>query len=154
MRLRHIATFLSILLASASCSKEAFFEKADNANEMTAMMRIVGTVTDIDSKPIEHIKVTFDWGAGTVPSVVYTSSAGVFSTAFIENWNDGGGMTLTVRFEDIDGDANGGTFETLEKEIMLNKGTLDTEYYEAAPVLMLDIFRLTHATASENIPQS
>ncbi|MBQ8422468.1 MAG: hypothetical protein IJX11_09435 [Bacteroidales bacterium] len=76
-----------LALAGLICSSCAVESDMDIGN----IPHVNGRITDLDDNPLEHIKVTFEWSAGTEPSVVYTSSEGMFSTSFIECWDTGGG---------------------------------------------------------------
>lgn len=142
MRKTGIAFILSLAgLICSSCAMESDMgiENIPHVN---------GRVTDLEDNPLEHIKVTFDWGAGTEQSVVYTSSEGMFNTPFIECWDTGGGMTVTVTLEDIDGEENGGLFESKSDKLILYR-----EDFSEEPVRIELDYRLSPATASENSPQ-
>lgn len=134
-----------LALAGLICSSCAVESDMDIGN----IPHVNGRITDLDDNPLEHIKVTFEWGAGTEPSVVYTSSEGMFSTSFIECWDTGGGMTVTVTIEDIDGEENGGLFERRSDKLMIYR-----EDFSEEPVRIELDYRLTPATASESSPQA
>lgn len=145
MKVSHISIFAALCLFTSSCMTE---DAAIIGETFREIPRVSGKVTDEGGKPLEHIKVTFDWGTGTDASVVYTSSEGIYSTELIENWSDGGGMTLTVTLDDIDGNDNGGLYSSWSEKVMIYK-----EEFKESPVMLTLDFLLTHATASESIPQ-
>ena len=90
--------------------------------------RVVGTVTDGDGKPLKDIQVVvenpyanahFDdegkpiktkYETGELaPDTVYTDKDGKFESHWTEAFSD---SKMVVGFEDIDGEANGGEFQT------------------------------------------
>lgn len=144
MRRYGIYTVLAAILMT-SCSKEDIAQKDFPDGEVLAV--ITGTVTDMDSTPIEHIKVTIQWGQETKAQEVYTSSEGRFRSERIIK-EGSGTNTLTIILEDIDGEENGGLFESHTESMLLEQDDA-----EEPASLELD-FRLNHATASENSPQS
>ena len=104
-----------------------------------------GSVMDTEGTPIEHIKVTIEWqGAFPVKDIKYTDSNGVF---FLDIINNPESYTITLTLEDIDGEENGGYFETLSDTITLFGDP------ESNSTVKLD-YRLNRATASESSPQS
>ena len=104
-----------------------------------------GSVMDTEGRPIEHIKVTIEWqGAFPVKDIKYTDSNGMFYLDII-NAQESYNVTLTL--EDIDGEENGGLFETLTDTIILFGDP------ESNSTVKLD-YRLNRATASESSPQS
>ena len=140
MNVSRIAALAVLTLAMFSCMKEDI-AKSDIDNSG----KIVGYVTDTDDNVIEHIKVTFDWNNGTYQEIKYTDSYGQFQSDY---WQPAAreAVTLTITMEDVDGDENGGLFETASETITLfENGTQGI----VEPI----VFRLNRATASENIPQ-
>ena len=140
MNVSRIAALAVLTLAMFSCMKEDIAESdIDNSG------KIVGYVTDTDDNVIEHIKVTFDWNNGTYQEIKYTDSYGQFQSDY---WQPAAreAVTLTITMEDVDGDENGGLFETASETITLFEN--DTQGI-VEPI----VFRLNRATASENIPQ-
>ena len=104
-----------------------------------------GSVMDTEGRPIERIKVTIEWqGAFPVKDIKYTDSNGMFYLDII-NAQESYNVTLTL--EDIDGEENGGLFETLTDTIILFGDP------ESNSTVKLD-YRLNRATASESSPQS
>lgn len=140
MNVSRIAALAVLTFAMFSCMKEDIAESdIDNSG------KIVGYVTDTDDNVIEHIKVTFDWNNGTYQEIKYTDSYGQFQSDY---WQPAAreAVTLTITMEDVDGDENGGLFETASETITLFEN--DTQGI-VEPI----VFRLNRATASENIPQ-
>ena len=138
-----VTGFISILTAAvltASCMAMQYEPTMDNVAPNPA---IVGNVTDTSGVAIEHIKVTLDWNDGAFSETQYTNSDGVFTAEIWENVEKAV-RSLTVTLEDIDGEENGGTFETLYETFTV---------FEDNSATVLD-FRLNRATASESSPQS
>lgn len=141
-----IIASLAFLLASCSAA-ELGMDKEHAA--LDGLPTINGRITDQDGEPIEHIKVTLDWGGYTIPDVVYTSSDGIFrAEAHIKKEES---VTMAITFEDIDGEANGGSFETLTDTVILY---YKKENEDGKPVIFDLDYRLTLSTASESNPQS
>ncbi|MBR2064844.1 MAG: radical SAM-associated putative lipoprotein [Bacteroidales bacterium] len=109
-------------------------------------MRILeGKISDLDGNPIEHIKVTADLDIYmSVQEVKYTDSDGSFMIEI--NADSSVPVTVTLTIEDIDGEKNGGLFETMVDTITL------FEEDNANSIARLD-YRLNRATASESSPQ-
>lgn len=136
-----ISSIASVCVLISSCSPGIPDDYPDIEN-----VRIVGTVTDDTGAPIEHIKVTMDWNSGTYQDIKYTSSVGKFDSNVQDN-PQSDMITLMITLEDIDGEDNGGLFESHSEKVTLNKEDI-TE-----PVLKFD-YRLNRATASESNPRS
>ena len=138
-----VTGFISILTAAvltASCMAMQYEPTMDNVAPKPA---IVGNVTDTSRVAIEHIKVTLDWNDGAFSETQYTNSDGVFTAEIWEN-DEKAVRSLTVTLEDIDGEENGGTFESLSETFTV---------FEENSATVLD-FRLNRATASESSQQS
>lgn len=90
--------------------------------------RVLGTVTDAQGKPLEGIQVIvnnpdaltyYDENGIAVndnsesgilaPDTIYTDSNGTFSSHKVQGISD---YKLVVEFQDVDGDANGGEFQS------------------------------------------
>ena len=132
------------MLMTSCMAGSPFDQDADGSH-------VVGKVVDTSDNPIEHIKVTLKWGGNSEKIELYTSSEGVFhSEALIET---DGPTTLEIKLEDIDGEENGGLFETMEDSVMLypeetgEGGTDESIRFDL-------VYRLNRATASESNPQS
>lgn len=138
-------TSLAFLLASCSAG-ELGMDSTPSDTDRLPMVN--GIVTDEDGEPIEHIKVTLDWGGFSLPDVVYTSSDGIFRAKARVTTDTSIEMTLT--FEDIDGEENGGLFDTLTDVVTLYSKDTDDDM----PVRFDLDYRLTLSTASESNPQS
>lgn len=140
MNLSRIAAALAVLsLAVSSCMKEDV--SADPADSE----KIIGFVTDTDDNLIEHIKVTFDWNNGIYQEIKYTDSNGQFLSDY---WQPSTreAVTLTITLEDVDGEENGGLFESMTETVTLFENGIDST---VEPM----VFRLNRATASESSPQ-
>lgn len=142
--------FLNILSAAAgltamSCMALPFDMESIDERDIYA---IEGTVSDSNSNPIEYIMVTLDWGTGLEPDVLYTSSEGKFKTNIPEPFI-GVESSVTLTLTDIDGEKNGGEFETLTDKVMLFQ---EADSNDSTSVVLN--YRLNHATPSESIPQS
>lgn len=109
---------------------------------------IQGIVTDAEGNPINHIKITLQWEGDDNQLSVYSSSKGEF-IADLEWSGKGQPKSLNVTLEDIDGEENGGLFESIRDQVML----LEENGLEWSEVITLD-YRMTRATASENNRQS
>ena len=113
----------------------------------TESIRVDGLVVDETDKPINHIKVTMEWDSPYSPMAVYSSPKGTF-TADLEFYRPTYPITVSVTISDIDGEENGGLFQTRNDEFtILEEGYSGNS---AAPI----VYRLTRATASESSPQS
>lgn len=106
------------LLGFSSCSKN---EIDDPGNDIclygtpTTHYIIKGKVTDTDGKPINGVKVeandTYGDRRRPLTESVYTDEKGEYSANGVGISSDGqGNILLEVTFEDVDGEANGGTF--------------------------------------------
>ena len=137
MRKRHLIYILSAL-ALTSCMADQMHDPMQDSPI------IEGTISDQMGKPIEHIMVKLFWGSGREETTVYTSSEGIFKTEipYAETWVD-------ILISDVDGQDNGGEFETLTDKVMI----YDKADIEGLQVIILD-YRLNPSTPSENSPQS
>lgn len=106
------------LLGFSSCNKN---EIDDPGNDIclygtpTTHYIIKGKVTDTDGKPINGVKVetndTYADRRRPLTEPVYTDEKGEYSANGVGISSDGqGNILLEVTFEDVDGEANGGTF--------------------------------------------
>ena len=111
MRVTGYISILTAAVLTASCMAMQYEPTMDNVAPNPA---IVGNVTDTSGVAIEHIKVTLDWNDGAFSETQYTNSDGVFTAEIWENVEKAV-RSLTVTLEDIDGEENGGTFETLSE---------------------------------------
>lgn len=143
--MKKILTYLISVLTISSCAKEI-----SPYEDLTGPV-VIGKVTDQEGNPVEHIQVTLDWAGeeNADRTVVFTSSEGTFKSYAI--LSSEGHTALDVILEDIDGEKNGGMFETLTETVVL----YENEAEDAEEQIRFElVFRLNHATASENSPQS
>ena len=140
MKIIRIISFLmgTAALAASCMSMEGVPNMSDHVEHRHI---IVGHVSDTSGTAIEHIRVTLNDGEYT--ETQYSNSDGDF-TAAIWKAEEDIVKSLTITLEDIDEEENGGWFESLSETFTV---------FEDNSVTTLD-FRLNHATASENIPQS
>ena len=111
------------------------------------IIRVDGLVVDENDRPVNHIKVSMEWDSPYSPMVVYSSPKGRF-TADLEFIRPTYPVTVSVTISDIDGEENGGSFQTREDEFtILEEGYAGSS---TAPI----VYRLTRATASESSQQS
>lgn len=144
-RICNILTVCLTVILYASC------EAGPPMSDQIANKPVIsGKITDQEGNPIEHIKVIIDWGAYLMsPDIEYTNSDGEFSVRIRYSGENGQPATITIRMTDIDGEENGGLFETLTETLTL----FEEDIYTSNKVINL-AYRLNHATASENSPQS
>jgi hypothetical protein len=104
---------------------------------------ICGTVTDTEGNLLNHIKISFDCGEDEGPMSVYTSLKGEFIADLATD-----ATIISIKVEDIDGEDNGGLFETITDQITILEDNLLKE-----ETITLE-YRLSRATVSESSPQS
>lgn len=94
------------------CDSNSSNERLDEYGTPVADYAVKGTVVDEDSKPISGIRVVRDniEGKSTDKDTTYTDANGKFSLDYMRT----GGIGPDLKFEDIDGEANGGEFATKE----------------------------------------
>ncbi len=148
--MRYLRYISYIILATfmMSCSAEAgpgWYNENPPSNAVPRHY-VTGRIFDADDKPIEHIKVTIDWGEIYDLTINYTASDGSFS-AEIPDDVKADTFEFRIIMEDIDGNENGGTFETLTDKVIYRMGGSDS------PTGFL-IYRLNRATALANSRQS
>ena len=108
-----------------------------------------GSVTDLEGRAIEHIAITIRAEGLEDTQTTYTSSEGTFRFDLPID-RESNQIKIHIKIRDIDGDNNGGQF--LDKDDTI---TLFKEDYEELPITVeIPPYHLTHATASENSPQS
>lgn len=112
------------------------------------MAVVQGTVTDLNNNLLEHIKITVSTGVGVNTQTHYTSSEGKFHCE-IPFEMISGQVSLNILIEDIDGEKNGGCFETRSDTVTIYED--DEMNY---PIIIdLPTFRLNPSTASESTRQ-
>ena len=105
---------------------------------------LIGSVTTDDGVPIEHIQVTLNWLESGMTEVAYTSSEGIFTSyAYI---SPKGETSLKLTFEDIDGEDNGGIFDTKEETITLLEHEISEHMNENGEINLQMAFHLNRAT--------
>lgn len=132
MRFRMLITIILSFFIAACAKME---------NDKESVFAIVkGAVSDIDGNPIEHMEVTIDLSKRDKPKTVYTSSDGTFvhDITYRESRNL---KSLTITLNDIDGEENGGLFESKTEEIFI----YEEDILEIPVILNLD-FRCSRAT--------
>ena len=142
-----ISNIIRLLVCTMIISSCAAMDMGPSQSMNDPGFRILeGKISDQDGNPIEHIKVTADLGTHmSVQEVKYTDSDGSFMIGI--NADSSVPVTVTLTIEDIDGEENGGLFETMIDTITLFEDS------DSSSIARLD-YRLNHATASESTPQS
>lgn len=125
------------LLAFAGCSDRGMWEPGMGP-------LLTGSVTDQDGTPIEHIQVTLNWNDSKTKEISYTSSEGIFTTS--AHLSQKGETSVKITLEDIDGDENGGLFETLVETITILEEEKSDYITETGEINLQMAFRLNHAT--------
>ena len=138
-------TILLAVMFLGSCATEPALEAPSPYPAVT------GLVTDQSNNPIEHIKVTLEWSDNAEPIETYTSSEGKFRSEINIKDTDGAPVTINLTLEDIDGEDNGGMFETHTESFLLE--TENTEESDNQPIIDL-VFHLNPSTDAESNPQS
>ncbi len=148
--LHNILIFTIISILTLSCSAgERYDGHAGDTDYGKPLM--AGKVTDVNGMPIEHIMVTIYWGAEHPdPDIEYTDSDGRFMFRSRFTGNNESPATVIVRLEDIDGEANGGLYESKTESMTIFKDDISSGNGNNAIIT----FRLNRATASENSRQS
>lgn len=148
--LHNILIFTIISILTLSCSAgERYDGPAGDTDYGKPLM--AGKVTDVNGMPIEHIMVTIYWGAEDPdPDIEYTDSDGRFIFRSRFTGSNESPATVIVRLEDIDGDANGGLFESKTESMTIFRDDI----YSGNGNNAIITFRLNRATASENSPRS
>ncbi len=111
---------------------------------------IQGHVSDQAGSPLEKIRIRIKATENDrVITTYYTSSNGSFHCE-LGIPEDNSQMALEIVIDDIDGEENGGLFESKTDMI-----TIFEEDYRKRPVIIdLPTYRLNRATASESSPRS
>lgn len=97
--------------------------------------QLKGTVTDTEGEPIEGIKVNLSGVKGgqvdgyRQDEACYTDSEGIYivTNQYFSNFDN-----LHLKFEDIDGIANGGEFETYELDVAVEQTKKADGWFEGA----------------------
>ena len=133
--------FTTVLAVSCAASD---FDRHESTPEGHAW--IEGCITDSTGIPIEHIKITIS-ASGNEQLTIYSASDGKFMAEIRISATKEPFIDLLI--EDIDGEENGGHFETKTDRI-----ALIPEDRHNSPVILSPVYRLSLSTASENSPQT
>lgn len=125
------------LLALAGCSDMPIWDQGMGP-------LLTGTVTDQDGTPIEHIQVTLNWNDSKAKEISYTSSEGIFISS--AHLSQRGETSLKITLEDIDGEENGGLYETLVETITILEEEKSENVTENGEINLQMAFRLNRAT--------
>ena len=125
------------LLALAGCSDMPIWDQGMGS-------LLTGTVTDQDGTPIEHIQVTLNWNDSKAKEISYTSSEGIFISS--AHLSQKGETLLKITLEDIDGEENGGLYETLVETITILEEEKSENVTETGEINLQMAFRLNRAT--------
>ena len=134
-RLVSVKTLLSgalVLLGFSACSKDEVDETPVAYGSPSVDYRVIGEVSDEEGNPLEGIRVIVEKNF-RMADTVYTDTKGVFQT---ENIHSGGFYIHDVAFDDVDGEAGGGEFESVKvpiedferKKIKEGEGLYNGEY--------------------------
>lgn len=144
-QIRFILAFITIFLLH-SCAME---NNGINDIELPLSGIIQGTVTDDGGVPLEKIRISITTNDESSPLTIYTSSDGMFIGEF-PLFIEGGQTRLDIRIDDIDGEDNGGCFESKTGSVTI----FEEDYNEVPVIIDLPPYRLSRATASESNLQS
>ena len=136
-----ISFLLAFIMQSCSAGPDGIYDNY--------WCTVRGLVTDMEGKPIEKIRITIGSSLSKTPLTCYTSSDGTFICE-LPYMSTGENMILAIVLDDIDAEDNGGCFESRHDQITI----IEDESTSYPIVIDLPVYRLSHATASESIPQS
>ena len=115
------------MLGFASCAEIANIDDDPSKEDIcmygspSATYKVLGTVSDESGSPVEGIRVAIEskYGSYSQYDTLYTDSSGkyLFNRGERGLWPD----KVVVVFEDIDGEENGGEFESAEATPELKK---------------------------------
>lgn len=146
--MRKVPYIISLILLLAMHSCMAGIDNITNSDPYRSGI-IQGSVTDQNGNALERIRITIDSNISEKPESYYTSSEGQFRCE-VPLEEDYGHFVINISIEDIDGEENGGIFETKSDTITIFEDDVDSY-----PIVIdLPTYRLSHATASENSPRS
>jgi putative lipoprotein (rSAM/lipoprotein system) len=142
-RLVSVKTLLSgalVLLGFSACSKDEVDETPVAYGSPSVDYRVIGEVSDEEGNPLEGIRVIVE-KYPSMADTVYTDAKGAFQT---ENINSVGFYIHDVAFDDVDGEAGGGEFESVKvpiedferKKIKEGEGWYNGEYELSTKVQM------------------
>ena len=119
MKMRNIAIFSAAVCAFVSCSAGDMMPSADADYIAEPRITIAGTITDEEGNAINHIKVRVTCEATNDVNTVYTTLKGRFYSSVGISEHP---VIINIQMEDIDGEENGGLFETLTDTITIMEG--------------------------------
>ena len=146
MKFGRIFIFMLCQILFLACSDA---EGSIYTEEELRLCFIEGHITDQEGIPIEKIRITIESESFNFVSKHYTSSAGFFHCE-LELPEEYEQMVLDITIDDIDGEDNGGLFESKTEVINIFKA----DFKDRPVFIKLPTCRLNHATASESSPQS
>ena len=154
MKIRHIFPYFCICMILASCMAMDMEPSHGMVPDMPNISGLLdGRISDEGGNPIEHIRVTVDWNTPEgIQEIKYSGSDGMFSISVFELGHSEP-VTITLTLEDIDGEENGGLFESITDTITLFEEE-DNGFDNSSNANAVLDYHLNHATASENSPQS
>ena len=137
--------FIAMLMLSSCMKQDSYM----NEDDMVCILK--GKTTDPDGTGIEHIRITISYDGSEGEHSYYSGTGGKFLCEFPLP-EISGELTINIILEDIDGTDNGGEFSSMTHKVTL----FENDYIEDPGHVIIDMqdCRLSHATASENIPQS
>ena len=131
-----------MLLGFSACSKDTVDGGGIMAEYGSPSVdyRVIGEVSDEEGNPLEGIRVIVEKNSH-MADTVYTDAKGAFQT---ENINSVGFYIHDVAFDDVDGEAGGGEFESAKvpikdferKKIKEGEGWYNGEYELSTKVQM------------------
>ena len=142
---KYLAAGIMGLLGFASCGKSL----ADDSNNSAmygpppnADYKVLGTVSDEDGRPIKGIRVSvrlkYSPWSKDVEETLYSDDKGAYQllTRSLD-----GLPPVTISFEDVDGEENGGEFESTEvtPEVKRTKDGDGTGSYQGAFEFLADV---------------
>lgn len=124
-------------LAMTSCMVERFDNDAGYAAEQpVANYQVFGNVTDEEGKPVSGIRVIADYSTDVVyrADTLYTDKEGEYSKFLTIPRVDGFFLTFT----DIDGQANGGEFESRSERVNPVRTEISSGYFGGSYIVSFD----------------
>jgi putative lipoprotein (rSAM/lipoprotein system) len=142
---KYLAAGIMGLLGFASCGKSLADDSNDSAMygpPPNADYKVLGTVSDEDGRPIKGIRVSvrlkYSPWSKDVEETLYSDDKGAYQllTRSLD-----GLPPVTISFEDVDGEENGGEFESTEvtPEVKRTKDGDGTGSYQGAFEFLADV---------------
>ncbi len=139
MKAKVLALSFMAVSALVSCSvinDDGFPEQNDSV--VTANYLVSGSVKDEDGTPVPGIMVVADHSsekAGYRPDTLYTDKGGKYSKFFSAPLVE----RFSLRFSDIDGDANGGEFEAMTEYVVPLLTEVSSGYFGGSFLVTADV---------------